>query len=80
MSLTMADQLTITNAEEAIQLLGNNVVNVFEQMLLGHWVDDHGHDVRNNKAMNDLAITLGAVMQFRTNHLGYTNVADAGTD
>lgn len=31
--------------------LGDAVAAVFEQLIAGNWVDDHGHDVRKNVAM-----------------------------
>jgi hypothetical protein len=36
---------------ELIEKFGDAVSDMFEQMVRGHWVDDHGHDVRLNSKM-----------------------------
>ncbi len=56
----------ITSLENAVQQMGDRVADMFEQMNKGNWIDDHGHDVRMNRAMMDLLGTMNAVMRFRT--------------
>ncbi len=36
---------------EALNNLGDNVTDMFEQMTRGNWVDDHGHSVLMNAKM-----------------------------
>ncbi len=43
---------------------GNATVNVFDQMLKGEWIDDHGHKVYNNVAMIQLGGALTAATKF----------------
>lgn len=51
------------NDEKAMIVeLGNAATDVFEQMLKGNWRDDHGHDVRLNKAMCDLKAAVERAM------------------
>lgn len=41
----------IKELEAEITAFGDAATDVFEQMLNGHWKDDHDHDVINNAAM-----------------------------
>src|SRR5580692_2012807 len=36
---------------ELIEQFGDTITDMFEQMLRGHWVDDHGHDATLNIKM-----------------------------
>ena len=52
-------QFKLRTAErERMEALGDAAADVIEQMLKGHWVDDHGHDVSLNMAMLDLKNAL----------------------
>lgn len=58
--------------KELLQQTGDGIADVFTQMQKGNWIDDHGHDVRMNAAMQNMKTVLVAIMQFRTKHLDYT--------
>ena len=63
------------NREELASLLqktGDGIADLFEQYLKGSWVDDHGHDVGMNKAMQDLKVVLVALMEYRWKNLNYS--------
>jgi hypothetical protein len=50
----MADARLIAAAPDMYDLIekfGDAVTNMFEQMMRGHWTDDHGHDVQRNTQM-----------------------------
>lgn len=55
----------IAIVEGDITNLGDAVADVFEQMLKGNWIDDHGHPVKNNDAMRKLEQALVQVMDRR---------------
>lgn len=57
--------------KELLQSTGDRVAALIEQMLKGNWVDDMGHQVRRNKAMDDLKYVLKDIGDFRAKHLGY---------
>ena len=65
----MTDALLTTaqaiEAERVIAAFGDGVANVFEQLEKGNWTDDHGHDVRMNKAMADLVVLMKRAMKHR---------------
>lgn len=50
----MANAALIAAAPEMYVLIeefGDVISDMFEQMIRGHWVDDHGHDVQLNQKM-----------------------------
>lgn len=65
----------IETAEQAIQEMGDAMAHIMDQMLKGNWIDDNGHDVRNNIYMIRAADVMRRVMTFRTDKMGYTDVA-----
>lgn len=53
-------------AERAmLNKLGDDVADIFEQMLMGKWQDELGHDVQLNKAMLYAQNTLGYIVEKR---------------
>jgi hypothetical protein len=52
-------------AQALIQIFGDRITDMFEQMERGHWTDDHGHDVRLNKAMHDLIEPVQQAIEWR---------------
>lgn len=76
MPLTLTTEEKLERTEEQLQKLGDAVIAMFDQMIKGNWVDDHGHVVKLNRAMNNLAATVRDTMRFRTDVLGYTEVLE----
>lgn len=71
----------IETAEQAIQEMGDAIAHIMNQMLKGNWVDDNGHDVKNNVYMIGATDTMRRVMEFRTRTMGYkdvSNILDGG--
>ena len=63
------------NREELVDLLqktGDGIADLFEQYMKGNWVDDHGHDVGMNRAMQDLKVVLVDLMGYRWKNLNYS--------
>ncbi len=48
-----------------ISEFGDRIADMFEQMLRGHWVDDHGHDVQTNQCMAALPKLIDDAIKLR---------------
>jgi len=55
----------MTEADEILNLVGDKVCDVFEQMEKGNWIDDHGHQVKMNVAMIDLLDAMTKACAYR---------------
>lgn len=63
------------NREELVDLLqktGDGIADLFKQYMKGNWVDDHGHDVGMNIAMQNLKVVLVGLMGYRWKNLNYS--------
>lgn len=67
----MTDTEKLEAAQNQLQILGDAVVSVFEQLLKGNWIDDTGHDVAGNFAIVSLADAMKSTIKMRANVLGY---------
>ena len=74
----MSKELTIPKEEldTLLRSTGNNIADMFEQLLLGNWVDDNGHNVQLNQQMVNLKGTVINIMEFRDKYLGYGGSKD----
>ena len=60
-------------AQDALaQAFGDAIADMFEQMLEGKWVDDHGHDVGLNTAMIACKRPMLAAIEYRKAAKGKT--------
>lgn len=62
--------------EELLQNTGDGIANLFTQLMKGNWVDDHGHDVKLNKAMVDMKKVIVDIMKFREKYLNYETITN----
>ena len=65
----------MTEADEMLNLVGDKVVDMFEQMGKGNWTDDHGHDVKMNVAMIALLEAMHKAYAYRQKRI---EAAEAG--
>ncbi len=72
MPIELTAEEKLKACEEIIGKLGDGVANMFEQLIHGNWVDDHGHKVTMNAAMIALKEQMEATMWFRHSVLGYS--------
>lgn len=74
-ALLMEEYVTDTEKLEAVenqlQILGDAIADVFEQLVKGNWMDDIGHHVSNNAAMIGLADAMESTIKMRNEVLGY---------
>lgn len=68
------DRLAKANAElkPLLQNIGDGIVNMFDQLVMGNWRDDHDHDVKMNVHMLNLQDVLKQIMRFRADYLDYS--------
>lgn len=67
----MDDAEKLEAAENQLEILGDAVASVFEQLVKGNWMDDNGHHVSNNSAMISLADAMESTIKMRADVLGY---------
>ena len=63
--MTTENKPKLSVADRIIEKFGDCVIDMFEQMEPGNWVDDHDHAARMTKAMLDLIPVVLAAMNDR---------------
>jgi len=55
----------MSKADKVINLMGDAITDMFEQLVKGSWTDDHGHDVQMNAAMIACSDAVIKAMEYR---------------
>lgn len=57
--------MSMSEADEMLNLVGDKVVDMFEQMEKGKWTDEHGHEVKMNVTMIALLDAMQKAWAYR---------------
>jgi len=68
--------MSARTSDEMICKLGDVIADVFEQMILGNWIDEHGHKVFQNTALIILKDCLSEAIEFRSAKSTAPDMAD----
>lgn len=72
LTLETPDRIVPDEVAALLQETGDAIAGMLDQMLKGHWRDQHGHFVKDNVKMIELGQALLNMTQFRSDHMGYT--------